>query len=76
MDKSDYKVMLSPERCSAWLREFKPEFAMPAITLRRLALQPGSGLRATVLPTHGVIRRRAVRVRPVDVVHFVQECEV
>lgn len=76
MDQSDYKVMLSPERCSAWLREFKPEFAMSAMTLRRLALQPGSGLRATVFPTRGTQRRRAVRVRPVDVVHFVHEWEI
>lgn len=76
MEKSDYKSLLSPERCCAWLREFKPEYAMSPATLRRLGLQRGSGLRATVLPTRGTLRTRAVRVRPVDVVHFVQECEV
>lgn len=75
MEKSDYKVMLSPERCSAWLLEFKPEYALSASMLRRLATQGGSGLRATLLPLRGTQRRTAVLVRPVDVVHFVQECD-
>lgn len=69
------KTLMSPEACSAWLKENKPEFALPGITLRRLALQVGSGLRATILPVAGTVRRRAVRVRPMDVVHFLRECE-
>lgn len=71
----DYKQLMSPEACEAWLRKYKPEFALPCYVLRRLAQQVGSGLEATILPVAGTKRRRAVKVRPVDVVRFIRECD-
>lgn len=67
-----YRTLMSPEACLRWLYENEPEYAMSAMTLRRLALQVGSGLRAVVLPTRGTARRRQVLVRPVDVVRYIQ----
>lgn len=64
--------LMSPEKCLRWLDEHEPEYAMSAMTLRRLAVQMGSGLRAVVLPTRGTQRRRQFLVRPADVVSYLK----
>lgn len=63
---------MSPEKCLRWLDEHEPEYVMSAMTLRRLAVQMGSGLRAVVLPTRGTQRRRRFLVRPADVVSYLK----
>ena len=72
MEKSDYKMLMSTDRCSRWLAEHCPRYALPKSMLRALAVQEGSGLRATVLPTRGIIRRKQVLVRPADVVEYLK----
>lgn len=52
-----------------WLVTNRPDCVMPVGMMRQLALTPGNGFRALVLPG-GTMRKRRVYVRPADVVKF------
>lgn len=53
-----------------WMEENKPEYLMPVGMMRQLALTPGSGFRALVLPGAGTSRKKRIYVRPADAVSY------
>ena len=70
--KKEFNMLMSPDRCSLWMAENCPEYALPKSTLRALVVQEGTGLRGAVLPLKGTRRRCSVLVRPADVVEYVR----